>query len=179
MVATLGVHHANGRALPAVVALARKAGATAAAAAAALAMLPPASALRRVRAPVALRFVLRAPFASAALCTAPEGREALQPTLRAVVAALWRSRLADEEARRGDGHGHVAALAACHVTLCFEGDGTALTIGPEFVARLAAAHAAAPSEHQVRRHGLEGHELPCVFLLYYSPFLFQTGACGA
>ena len=147
VVATLGVHHANGRAVPAVAALVRKAS-TAASAAAAMAMLPPAV-MRRVRAPVALRFVLRAPFAAAALNTAPEGREALQPTLRAVVAALWRSRLADEEARRGE-HA-AAALAACHVLLCFDGDGAALSIGPDFVARLAAAHAAAPSEHQVSK----------------------------
>jgi hypothetical protein len=134
VVAALGTHHANGRVLPAVAALARRAS---------LEQLPPAPP-RRARAPTALRFVLRAPFAAAELTAAPASREALQPTLRALVAALWRSRLADEEARRGGD----APDLACHVTLCFS-DGIALALGPDFVARLAAAHAAAPSEQQV------------------------------
>ena len=98
---------------------------------------------RRDHGAAALRFALDAPCAAAGLTRAPERREALQPTLRALVAALWRSRLAGEAACAGGAD----PLLSCHVTLRFR-DGAALQLGPDLVARLAAAHAAAPSEHQ-------------------------------
>jgi hypothetical protein len=137
IVAALNLYHANGRLVPAVASLCRRADAP-------RAKLPPA-APRRAKRITTLRFVLHVPFACAAL-TADVGRRAEMHTLlQSCVCALWRSRIVDEEHHAPGG----AADPSCFLTVVFA-DGRALTdLGGGLVARLASAHQAAPSESQV------------------------------
>jgi hypothetical protein len=135
IVSALCTHHANGRLVPAVAALARRGDAPS--------KLPPAPPRRAKRAST-IAFVLQTPLRFADVCADVDKRAQMHTLLQTCVCALWRSRVVDEDHQRA----HGSAELLCTLAVVFA-DGGVLQLGGALVASLAASHQAAPSEHQV------------------------------
>jgi hypothetical protein len=135
IVSALCTHHANDRLVAAVAALARRGDVPS--------KLPPAPPRRAKRAST-ISFVFQSPARMADVCTDLDQRARMHDLLQTCVCALWRSRVVDEDHQRA----HGSAELLCTLTVVFA-DGAVLQLGGALVSLLAAAHQAAPSEHQV------------------------------